>query len=90
MFVRGTEGGISLWFMIFLGAICGSILGDVIGNNLSILNFLKESYAIGTSTPTVLNLKILSLTLGLNFNINIMTIIGIIMAIILYRKILRK
>ncbi len=85
--MRGAEKGISfLWFIIFLGAVCGSLLGDVLGNSLSFLSFLKNSYTIGMSTPIVLNLKVMDITLGLNFNINIMTIIGIILAIILYRR----
>ena len=87
MYVRGAEKSISfLWFVIFLGAVCGSLIGDVLGNSLHILSFLRTSYAIGTTTPIILNLKVMSLTLGLNFNINVMTIIGIIMAIILYRR----
>lgn len=87
MFVRGAEKSISfLWFVIFLGAVCGSLIGDILGDSLSILSFLKNSYSVGMSTPIVLNLKVMVLTLGLNFNINIMTIIGVIMAIILYRR----
>jgi hypothetical protein len=85
--LRGAEKSIGfLWFIIFLGAVGGSLVGDILGNNLSFLSFLKNSYAIGMSTPIVLNLKVMDITLGLNFNINIMTIIGIIMAIILYRR----
>jgi hypothetical protein len=75
-----------LWFIIFLGAVCGSLIGDVLGNSLHILSFLRTSYTIGTATPVILDLKVMSLTLGLNFNINFVTIIGIIMAIILYRR----
>lgn len=87
MFVRGAEKSRSfLWFVIFLGAICGSLAGDILGDRLSILSFFKNSYSVGMSTPIVLNLKVMVLTLGLNFNINIMTIIGVIMAIILYRR----
>lgn len=87
MFVRGAEKSISfLWFVIFLGAVFGSLIGDILGSSLGVLSFLKNSYAVGMSTPVVLNLKIMVLTLGVNFNINIMTIIGIIMAIILYRR----
>ncbi|NMM64529.1 DUF4321 domain-containing protein [Clostridium sp. P21] len=85
--MRGAEKSISfLWFIIFLGAVCGSLIGDILGNNLSFLSFLRNSYTIGTSTPISLNLKVMIVTLGLNFNINIMTIIGIIMAIILYKR----
>ncbi len=85
--VRGAEKGIGfLWFIIFLGAICGNLIGDILGNNLNFLSFFKDSYAVGTSTPVVLNLKVMVITLGLNFNVNIMAIIGIIVAIILYRR----
>lgn len=73
-------------FVILLGGICGTILGDLIGTRFSNFVFLKSAYTIGTSKPLILDLKIMSLTLGVSFNINIMTIIGIILAILLYRK----
>jgi hypothetical protein len=81
----GNRKGL-LWFFILLGAISGSLIGDVIGNNFKYLSFLKTAYSVGTSSPLVLNLKVMVITLGLNLNINIMTIMGIILAIILYRK----
>lgn len=85
--MKGAEKRIGfLWFFILLGAICGSLLGDAIGNSLSFLSLFKNSYSVGMSQPMVLNLKVMVLTLGINFRINIMTILGIIMAIILYRR----
>ncbi|MCI1945812.1 DUF4321 domain-containing protein [Clostridium luticellarii] len=75
-----------LWLFIFLGAILGSVLGDAIGNNFSFLSLFKDSYSVGMTEPVVLNLKVMTATFGVNFKVNIMTIIGIIMAIILYRK----
>ena len=75
-----------LWIFIFLGAVLGSILGNIIGSSLSFLNFFRDSYAVGMSKPLVLNLKVIVLTFGVNFKINIMSIVGIIMAIILYRR----
>lgn len=75
-----------LWFIILLGAVFGSFVGDIIGNNFKLLSFLKNSYVIGSSTPLVLNLKFMVLTFGLSLNVSIMTIAGIIMAIILYKK----
>ncbi len=75
-----------MWFVIILGAVSGSILGEILGTSFQSMSFLKSAYSIGTYSPLVLNLKVLVLTLGLNFNINIMTIIGTIMAIILYKK----
>jgi len=75
-----------MWFIVILGAVSGSIIGDIIGSNIAWLSLLKDSYSIGTQTPFVLDLKVLVLTLGLNFKINIMSIIGTIMAIILYKR----
>lgn len=76
-------------FVIFLGAIGGSFLGDFLGANFKPVQFLKTTYTIGTSNPLNLDLKVLSMTFGINFNINIMTIFGIILAIILYKKLHR-
>lgn len=81
----GNRRGL-LWFFILLGALSGSLIGDVVGSNFKYLSFLKAAYSIGTSGPFVLNLKVMVITLGLDLKINIMTIIGIILAIILYRK----
>lgn len=85
--VKGISKGAGFkWFVIILGAVSGSIIGDILGSNISQLSFLKAAYSIGTAEPLIVNLKIFVLTLGLNFNINIMTIIGTIVAIILYRR----
>ncbi|WP_446898698.1 DUF4321 domain-containing protein [Clostridium sp. LBM24168] len=85
--MKGTgKNTIFLWFLILLGAIAGSLIGDALGSSFSVLKFLKNSYEIGTNAPLLLSFKIMTITLGINFNVNIMTIIGIIMAIILYRK----
>jgi len=75
-----------VWFIIILGAVGGSIIGDIIGSNITWLSLLKDSYSIGTPAPFVFDLKVFVLTLGLNFKINIMSIIGTIMAIILYKR----
>lgn len=85
--MRGSEKSIGfLIFVILLGAICGSLIGDLLGANINALKFLRNIYTIGTSKPLTLDLKVLSLSFGINFNINLMSILGIILAIILYRK----
>jgi hypothetical protein len=86
--MRGSEKSKSfIFFIIILGAICGSLIGDLLGSNIKYLSVLKNGYNIGTKNPLVLDLKILSISFGINFSISLMTIIGIILAIILYRKI---
>jgi hypothetical protein len=73
-------------FFILIGAISGSLIGELLGNNIGALNFLKSTYTIGMHNPMLIDLKVLSVTFGINFNINIMSIVGIVLAIILYRK----
>ena len=75
-----------LIFIILIGAISGKFIGDILSSNIKILKLLKTSYSIGTSAPFIIDLKVLTVTFGLKFNINIMSILGIILAIILFRK----
>lgn len=85
--MKKTEGGTPYFiFIVLLGAISGTLLGDILGNHIEALSVLKLSYQIGMDTPILLNLKFMVLTIGLNFNVNIMSIFGIILAIIIYRK----
>lgn len=72
-------------FFILLGALTGSLLGEMLGD-ITALNFMKHVYTIGTGSPVTLNLGVFALSFGLNLNLNIMSIVGIIVAIILYRK----
>ncbi|QAT39579.1 DUF4321 domain-containing protein [Clostridium sp. JN-9] len=81
---RGNKG--LFWFIILLGAISGTIVGEILGSSIKSMSFLGKFYSVGTSKPLVLDLKFMTLTLGINFNINIMTILFIIAAIIIYRK----
>ena len=73
-------------FFILIGAISGSFIGELLGNNMSALKFFKSTYTIGMSAPMLIDFKVFAVTFGINFNINIMSIIGIVLAIILYRK----
>lgn len=85
--MKGTgKNLIFLWFLIFLGAIAGSLIGDTLGNSFDALKFLKNAYEIGTNSPCVLSFRIMTITLGIKLSVNIMTIIGVVVAIILYRK----
>lgn len=75
-----------LVLMVCVGALGGTLLGEILGSKFKVLNFLKQSYVIGTPKNLYFDLKIINLTFGINFYINLMTIIGIVLAIIIYRK----
>jgi hypothetical protein len=87
MFMGNTGGRRGIFmFTVFLGAVTGSLIGDIIGTSIPALSFMKSVYTIGTTSPLSLNLRVMSVILGFNFNLNLMSILGIIVAIILYRK----
>lgn len=73
-------------FITLLGAISGSFIGQFLGNTFTSLEFLGKTYAIGFQNPLIMDLKVIQLTFGFNFSINIMSIIGIILAIVIYKK----
>lgn len=76
--------GNSIYFivLILVGSIIGSILGKVFSNYLPILNY-GETIGFG---PTTIDLNVITLTLGFSANLTLAGIIGIILAIIAYRK----
>ncbi|MCR3758244.1 DUF4321 domain-containing protein [Clostridium felsineum] len=74
-------------FLSLIGCIGGSLVGDILGEHFAKIEFLRRTYSIGTAKPLVVDFKVMSFTLGLNFNINLMAIAGIILAIVVYSKI---
>lgn len=73
---------IYLIVLILTGSIIGSILGKAFSKALPVLNF-GEAIGFG---PATLDLNIVTLTLGFNAHLTVAGIIGIIIAIIAYRK----
>lgn len=71
-----------LFLMILSGIVIGGFLGELLGQYVPIL---KYGMNLGVSTHTW-NLKILELTFGFKFNINMFSVLGIILAIIFYRR----
>jgi hypothetical protein len=72
---------------VVLGALMGSALGQVIGLVLPdgvVKDFFLRSASIGFS-PVLVNLVIISFTFGFTFNLNIIGVIGIIIAAYIMR-----
>lgn len=85
---RGVLGK-NNWALVLL-VLAGIVLGGFIGSLLSGipgLGWLNYGQSFGLSSPVVLDLGILVLTFGLSINITIAGIIGIVIAIIIYRLI---
>ena len=80
----------SIWILIVFilsGLVIGGLIGQV-SSNISWLQWLSYGQEFGLQEPLVLNLGVLTLTFGLLFNINIASIIGLLIAIFLYKKII--
>jgi hypothetical protein len=71
-----------LFLMIVSGIVIGGFFGELIGQYVPIL---KYGLDFGVSNHTW-DLKILELTLGFNFSINMFSILGILSAIFFYKR----
>lgn len=90
------EGGIyvatrekNIWILlVFLlsGLVLGGLLGEL-ATKVDFLWWLSYGESFGLSTPIELDLNIMTVTFGLMFKINIASIIGMAIAIFIYRKV---
>ena len=77
----------TLVLIIFI--LCGIVIGGLIGqltSGISWLNWLGYGMDFGLVDPITLDLGVVQLTLGLLFKINVSSIIGIAIAIFIYRR----
>ena len=74
--------------MIFLlsGLVLGGLLGEL-ASKVDFLWWLSYGESFGLTTPIELDLNIITITFGLWFKINVASIIGMAIAIFVYRKI---
>lgn len=73
-----------------LFVLAGLVIGGLIGNltaNINGLSWLAYGEEFGLRDPIVLDLNVLTLTLGLTIRINIASILGVVIALIVYRKV---
>ncbi len=74
----------TLLLLVLAGIVLGGFIGELT-SNVSFLSWLSYGQSFGLSDPLVLNLGILVLTFGLKIKITIAGIIGILIAILIYR-----
>ena len=80
-----TKNGWVLLIMLLSGIVLGGFLG-MLTQNVSGLGWLDYGRSFGLESPLVLDLGLLVLTFGLTIHISIASIIGVVLAIIIYRK----
>ena len=79
----------NIWILI-LFVLCGIVVGGLLGDLASKVDFLwwlSYGESFGLSQPIELDLSVIKISFGLMFKINISSIIGMILAIYIYRKV---
>lgn len=79
----------NIWILLIFilsGLVIGGLLGEL-AKNVSWLSWMGFGQSFGLESPIVLNLGVLTLTFALMVKINIASIIGLALAIFIYRKI---
>lgn len=79
----------NIWILIVFilaGLVIGGLLGEL-ASKVEFLWWLSYGQEFGLSSPVVLDLNIIKLTFGLTLKINIASIIGMAIAIFIYRKV---
>lgn len=75
-----------LILFIFAGLVIGGLLGELT-TQVSWLSWLGYSQSFGLDSPIVLDLNVIKLTFACMIKINIASIIGLGIAIFIYRKV---
>ena len=79
----------NIWIlMVFLlsGLVIGGLLGEI-AKQVDFLWWLSYGQEFGLANPITLDLSVIALTFGMTFKINIASIIGMAVAIFIYKKI---
>lgn len=79
----------NIWILLLFilsGIVVGGLLGEL-ASHVDFLSWLAYGEEFGLATPIELDLNVVRLTFGLMFKINIASIIGIVLAIFIYKKI---
>lgn len=89
--MRGSSGrgvGILILFLI-TGAILGGLLGELIAGSTALSGlapYLIKTFSILDVPPVVINLYVIKLVVGFALNPNLISILGMIVAILLFRR----
>ncbi|MBI4572065.1 MAG: DUF4321 domain-containing protein [candidate division NC10 bacterium] len=86
---KKLDSVVVLLVILILGALIGSVIGEVIGT-LAPGGYLEKVFSRGVnpgiSPPAILDLRVITLTLGLTVKINLASLLGIVLALLIYRK----
>ena len=99
MFVKGTiifvtigrgyiviRSARSPWILLLL-LIAGALVGSAIAQSLSMVPYIHSTASFGITPPAVLDLHFASLTFGFSITLGPLTALGMILGLVIYRRI---
>lgn len=73
---------------ILAGLVIGGLLGSI-AENVSSLSWLNYGQEFGLSEPFELNLSFVKISFGIMFYMNVASIVGLIIAVLIYKLIIK-
>jgi len=80
---KGQRNAGFLFLLILTCGLIGGFIGEMLKPYLP--SILSESFNIGIG-PSSIDLKLISLTIGFSMSMNFFSILGLVTALIIYRK----
>ena len=80
----------NFWILLIF-ILCGLVLGGLLGElarNVNWLSWMAFGQEFGLENPLTLNLGVMTITFALMIKINIASIIGMFLAIFIYKKVM--
>ena len=77
-----------LFLFIIIGALLGGVLGEIlkaISPEGPLKNIFSQGFHIGLTPPITFDLRIISFTIGFSLRANLLTLLGTILGIYIYK-----
>ena len=85
IFAKGSKNKWALFMLVLAGILAGGFIGMYLGE-LPFMGWLNLGASFGIDPPFALNLGIIAVSLGFNIRFTVAGIIGMVISVILYRK----
>jgi hypothetical protein len=87
--MAGQRGVLLILLVVVGGLLVGSLLGELLGGLLPagrIQDLITRGPTIGLTPPATLDLRFLAITFGLSIKVNLIGVVGIVIAALTLRK----
>lgn len=79
-----TKSSCTCFLLILAGIMLGGFIGSLVAD-VPYLSWLNYGQSFGIASPVTVNLGVLVITCGITIRITMASVIGIVLAIIVYR-----